>query len=195
MESLEWSVYNTHEMILMSHESRLLQVSIPETTLVASTSTDGTLRIWDCAKMESGKNISNRARQCYNRHVPLDGVAASGHNHCLATAARDGSVSVFNIEKQSMLASRNLSLEEEGSPVELVFCDLGPAPMLFYATSFGSIVGWDLRKPGNAVSFSSDLRQGLTTAMCVAGHESWLAAGTSSGVVTVWDLRFRLQVG
>ena len=36
--------------------------TIPDTTLFASTSTDGTLRIWDCAKME-GRNIANKARQ------------------------------------------------------------------------------------------------------------------------------------
>jgi WD40 repeat protein len=34
-------------------------VAVPETTLLASTSTDGTLRIWDCTKME-GRNIANK---------------------------------------------------------------------------------------------------------------------------------------
>ena len=77
----------------------------------------------------------------------------------------------------------------------MVFCDLWPAPLLFYCTTFGSIVGWDLRKPGHAVSFRQDLRHGLTTALSVAGEETWLAAETSSGVVSVcWDLRFKLQV-
>ena len=169
--------------------------SIPDTTLMASTSTDGTLRIWDVAKIESGKNnFANRARQVYNRHVPLDGLAASSHNNILSFAARDGSISVFNIEKQGMVGSRSINTEEEGSPVDMVFCDLGPAPLLFYCTTFGSIVGWDLRKPGHAISFKQDLRHGLTTALSVAAEETWLAAGTSSGVVSVWDLRFRLQV-
>ena len=103
-------------------------------------------------------------------------------------------MTVFNIEKQSMVSSRSVNLEEEGSPVEMTFCDLSSSPILFYATTYGSIIGWDLRKPGNAINFTQDLRHGLTTAMCVAGQETWLAAGTSSGVVTVWDLRFRLQV-
>ncbi len=34
-------------------------VAVPETTLLASTSADGTLRIWDCTKME-GRNIANK---------------------------------------------------------------------------------------------------------------------------------------
>merc|ERR550517_59223 len=50
-------------------------------------------------------------------------------------------------------------------------------------------------KPGYAVTFRQDLRQGLTTALTVAGQETWLAAGTSSGLVSVWDLRFKLKVG
>ena len=89
--------------------------SVPDTTLVASTSTDGTLRIWDVAKIESGRNIANKSRQVYNKQSPLDGVAASSHNQCLATAARDGAVSVFNIEEQRMVASRSINLEDEGS--------------------------------------------------------------------------------
>ena len=117
---------------LAEHTSGVTRLaSIPDTTLMASTSMDGTLRIWDVAKIESGKNnFAHRARQVYDRHVPLDGLAASSHNNILACAARDGSISVFNIEKQGMVAS----------------------------------------------------------------EETWLAAGTSSGVVSVWDLRFRLQV-
>ena len=89
-------------------------------------------------------------------------------NNTLACAARDGSISVFNIEKQGMVASRSIHTEEEGGPVDMMFCDLGPAPLLIYCTTFGHIVGWDLRKPGHAVSFKQHLRHGLTTALSVA---------------------------
>ena len=69
--------------------------------------------------------------------------------------------------------------------------DLATSPLLFY----GTIFGWNLRDPNkNAVTFAQDLRHGLTTEMCVAGEETWLAVGTISGIVTIWDLRFRLQV-
>jgi len=166
---------------------------IPETTLFATTSADGTLRIWDCAKME-GRNIANKARQVYNRSTPLDCLAAGRSNYSLGIAARDGSICVFNIEKQSSVASRNLNLEEDGTPVQLHFQDSLQPSLLFYTSSLGVTVGWDLRKPGNAFRFQTELRHGLTTAMCADDDEYWLVTGTSEGVVSCWDLRFGLQV-
>ena len=38
--------------------------------------------------------------------------------------------------------------------------------------------------------FDGDLRQGLTTALCLGTDETWAAAATSSGLVSVWDLRW-----
>lgn len=39
---------------------------IPDTMLFATCSDDGTVKIWDCEKME-GKNVANRSRLTYNR--------------------------------------------------------------------------------------------------------------------------------
>ena len=167
-------------------------VSIPDTSLFASSSSDGTLRIWDCAKME-GRNIVNKARQVYNRQTPLECLAASRTNFSLGIAARDGSICVFNIEKQSSVASRSIDLEEDGTPVQLHFQDTLQPALLFYTTSLGTTIGWDLRKPGNAMKFQTELRYGLTTAMCVDSEEFWLATGTSDGMISCWDLRFGLQ--
>jgi hypothetical protein len=78
----------------------------------------------------------------YNRHTALDGVTASKHHLALATAARDGAITVFNIEKQSMLASRTVDTKEEGAIMELIFHDVGNPPLLFYTSAFGRTVGW-----------------------------------------------------
>jgi len=169
--------------------------AVPETHLVASAAADGCVRVWDCARME-GRNVANKARQMYNRHngSPLASVAATQHNRVIASAAQNGSIALCNIEKQSLVASRQINTEEDGSPVDLLFCDLGSSPLLFYSTTFGTVVGWDLRKPGDAVRFECELRNGLLTAMAISGDESWLCAGTSNGVLSCWDLRFKLQV-
>ena len=68
-----------------------------------------------------GRNIANRARQVYNRQTPLDCLAAGRTNNSLGIAARDGSICVFDIEKQSTRASRTVNLEEDGTPVQLHF--------------------------------------------------------------------------
>lgn len=40
-------------------------VSIPDTNLFASSSSDGCIKIWDASKME-GRNIANRSRYCFS---------------------------------------------------------------------------------------------------------------------------------
>ena len=51
----------------------------------------------------------------------MDCLAAGRTNHSLGIAARDGSICVFDIEKQSTRASRTVNLEEDGTPVQLHF--------------------------------------------------------------------------
>ncbi len=63
-----------------------------------------------------------------------------------------------------------------------------------YATAFGSIVGLDLRSNSPAFRLENKLLDGLQTAMAVSPDQSWLASGTSSGVISLWDLRFQLPV-
>jgi phosphoinositide-3-kinase regulatory subunit 4 len=58
----------------------------------------------------------------------------------------------------------------------------------------GSIVGWDLRSPGNAWRLEHNLRQGVMTTLCLDPSQNWLAVGTDDGAHICWDLRFRLPV-
>ena len=85
------------------------------------------------------------------RGTHLDSLAASSQPQVLATGGRDGSVSLFHLEKQSTVGVRQVAIEEEGGPVELQFSQLSSSPILFYSTAFGSLVGWDMRKPGDAL--------------------------------------------
>ena len=62
----EWKPRGVLVAHLAEHTSGVTRLAaIPDTTLVASASSDGTLRIWDCAKMEQSKSIINRARQAW----------------------------------------------------------------------------------------------------------------------------------
>lgn len=59
---------------------------------------------------------------------------------------------------------------------------------------YGSLVGWDLRKPGTAWKLDNDLKHGVITSFCIDSQQCWAAVGTSSGYHTAWDLRFQLPI-
>ena len=41
----------------------------------------------------------------------------------------------------------------------------------------------------------NDLREGLQTSIAMSQDQSWFVNGTSSGMITCWDLRFQLPIG
>ena len=63
-------------------------------------------------------------------------------------------------------------------------------PNLHVAINFSPICGPKLESSMHVCRFDGDLRQGLTTALCLGTDETWAAAATSSGLVSVWDLRY-----
>lgn len=176
--------------------------------LFASTSTDGTVRLWDCNRLDGHQNI-NRSRQHYSANTPLNAVAACDAGQSLAVAGRDGALLVLRIDpnssKMALQQARHLDSnaridravkeQDDGPVVEMQAMDKGSQSLIVYATLYGAIVGWDIRMPGNAWRLESDLRNGVITSFTIdPTNSSWLAIGTSSGRHLCWDLRFRLKI-
>ena len=177
----------------------------PGGPLFASTSSDGTVRLWDCTKLDGHQNI-NRSRQLYSANTPLVAVAACDAGQSLAVAGRDGALLVLRIDsnssKMALQQARHLDSkaridravkeQDDGPVVDMQSMDQSS---VVYATLYGAIVGWDIRMPGNAWRLESDLRNGVITTFTIdPTNSSWLAIGTSSGRHICWDLRFRLKI-
>ncbi|XP_015367758.1 PREDICTED: phosphoinositide 3-kinase regulatory subunit 4 [Diuraphis noxia] len=173
-------------------------VTIPNTSMFASCSSDSCVRVWDCVKME-GKNIANRSKQVYNhQNGALYGMTTCRNNQSLATVSHSGSVVVLNLESNSnklgVMQIKQLDLQEDGCAVDISYLDSGSQMVLVYATVYGSLIGWDIRAPKLAWKVNNDIKQGIITAMCLDTRQSCLTLGTSSGYHTCWDLRFRLPI-
>jgi phosphoinositide-3-kinase, regulatory subunit 4 len=177
-------------------------------SLFASTSTDGTVRLWDCSKLDGHQNI-NKSRQSYSANTPLNAIAACDAGQSLAVAGRDGALLVLRIDSNSSKMAlqqarhldsntridRTVKENDDGPVVEMQAMDQGSQSLVVYATLYGAIVGWDIRMPGNAWRLESDLRNGVITSFTIdPTNSSWLALGTSSGRHLAWDLRFRLKI-
>ncbi|XP_046835084.1 phosphoinositide 3-kinase regulatory subunit 4 isoform X1 [Vespa crabro] len=174
-------------------------VSIPDSSLFASSSADGCIKIWDASRME-GRSIVNRSRQTYmHRGGPLVGLAVCEQGQSIASSAsQSGTVFILRIEpnssKMSVLYTRQLDIQDEGCAVDIQYLDSGSQSVLVYASLYGSLVGWDLRCPGTTWRLENDLKYGIITSFCVNSYQQWLTLGTSSGVHTCWDLRFQLPI-
>nr|XP_022913149.1 phosphoinositide 3-kinase regulatory subunit 4 isoform X1 [Onthophagus taurus] len=174
-------------------------VHIPDSSLFASASKDGFVRVWDCAKIE-GKNIANRSRQCYRfpGNPKLTGLAVCGNKGTMAASSVDGSVLVLQIDSGSSRLSlsevRHLDRKRDVKALELQYWDSGPQSVLVYSTLFGSLVGWDLRSPREAWRLENGIKRGYPTSFCVNSHQSWVTVATDFGYHITWDLRFQLPV-
>ncbi|KAG5888474.1 hypothetical protein JTB14_022104 [Gonioctena quinquepunctata] len=173
--------------------------ALPDTPFFASSSSDGSVRLWDCSRME-GKNIANRAKQHYKlgTGVNITGTAVCEGGQSLGVTCQNGTVNILRVDpsssKMSLVQSRQLNADEDGFAVDVQCMDSGSQSVLVYATLYGALVGWDLRAPGTAFRLENGLKNGVITTFCLDSHQSWLMLGTSNGNHVAWDLRFQLPI-
>lgn len=63
-----------------------------------------------------------------------------------------------------------------------------------YSTSTGDFACIDMRTRSKAFDVKRDLRKGYITSMCTDPFYTWLATGTSTGDIEIYDFRFMLPV-
>src|SRR5438128_892771 len=74
----------------------------------------------------------------------------------------------------------------------LFYLQIGAESILMYATTKGTVCGLDLRSMELSWSVENPRSHGVITAMVTDRSHNWLLVGTSRGILTLWDLRFRI---
>ncbi|KAF2363453.1 WD40 repeat [Trinorchestia longiramus] len=181
---------------LHEHTARIHRLcAVESTSLFASASHDGTVRIWDAQRTDKDTPI-NRSKGVYGRlGSSVRSLAACPSHHSIAAASDNGNIHVFRLDKLSMLCDRVLDKEEDVFAVDMAFYDTGCGEsVVVYASVTGGVVGWDLRQPGTAWRFNNGPKNGLITSLMVDRDSNFLAVGTNKGSITCWDIRFQLPI-
>ncbi|XP_055699019.1 phosphoinositide 3-kinase regulatory subunit 4 [Phlebotomus papatasi] len=204
-----WRLKGTLVAHLHEHRRAVTRLSPLKTfgSYFASTSVDGTVRLWDCNKLDGHQSI-NRSRQTYSANTPLYSLASCDAGQSLAVAGKDGTLLLLRIDPNSSKMALQQAIQfdpdpkydkanieaSDGPVVDMQPLDQGAQSLIVYTTLYGGIVGWDIRAPGYAWRLQSDLKNGVITTLCVDPTSSWLAVGTSGGRHSFWDLRFKLPI-
>ncbi|XP_036323773.1 phosphoinositide 3-kinase regulatory subunit 4 [Rhagoletis pomonella] len=193
-----WSLNGTMIAHLHEHSESVIRMTSlrPNGPIFASGSVDGTVRLWDCNKLNVNQGI-NRSRQVYSANTPIYSLVACDSGQSLAVGGKDGSLLIMRIDRNSskMALQQALHLDEDdqsdGPVVDMQTYDQS---VIIYATVYGAIVGWDTRVQKPVWRLENELQHGVITTICVDPAGSWLATGTSGGKHICWDLRFQLPI-
>ncbi|KAG8712873.1 Serine/threonine-protein kinase [Ceratobasidium sp. 423] len=185
-----------------AHDSRINGIAVsPDHIFFVSCSEDRTVKVWDTARLE--RNVTTKPRHVYTQHhAPVTCVCIIEGTHCFASAGEDGSLHVVRVHvsassslpKYGKLQSvREHRCDQLGEYVTwMAYFNVDGSPALLYTTNLSSIVMLDLRTMRVLRVLENPRHFGPITCACLDKRQSWLVIGTTSGVLTLWDLRFGL---
>ncbi|KAG9127307.1 Serine/threonine-protein kinase [Ceratobasidium sp. 392] len=185
-----------------AHDGRVNGLAVaPDHTFFVSCSDDRTVKIWDTARLE--RNVTTKPRHVYTQHhAPVTCICIIEGTHCFASAGEDGSVHVVRVHvnassslpKYGKLQSiREHRCDQFGEYVTwMTHFNADGSPALLYTTNLSTIIVLELRTMRVLRTFENPRHFGSITCACLDKKQSWLVVGTTSGVMTLWDLRFGL---
>ncbi|KYQ92802.1 putative protein serine/threonine kinase [Tieghemostelium lacteum] len=186
------------------HTSAVNEIQVSKDNLFfATASNDGTVKIWDCQRME--KSVTNKARLSYQQDGGrITSISICEKTHSIASASDRGSIHIIRVGMGGKQKSGNLKYtgfstvkrinELEGNIVGVEHFSTNSTSIVTYATSKGGIKGWDLRSQQQAFQLVNEASLGLIQALLIDPNRNWFVTGTSRGFITCWDLRFRIPL-
>lgn len=175
----------------------------PDHAFFITGSDDGTVKVWDTLRLE--RNLAHRSRQTYTHAegVRVISLCFVENTHTFVSAATDGSIHVVKVEHSlangtpkygKLRQVRQYDLRQGEHAVWLEHYKADTHSILLLATNLSRIVALDLRNMTELYTLENPVYHGVPTCFCVDKLGGWLCLGTSHGVLSLWDLRFRLRL-
>ncbi|TBU59830.1 hypothetical protein BD310DRAFT_1038276 [Dichomitus squalens] len=187
-----------------SHSDAVTGLAVsPDHIFFVSSSDDKTVKVWDTARLE--RNVASKPRHTYNQHharvkclCMLEGV------HCFASAAEDGSLHIVRVQvsqsgtlpKYNKLHTvREHRVDTPGEYItSMSHYGTDTSSNLIYATTHSVITILDLRTMRSLQRMENPRHHGPITCLCLDRKRTWIICGTSTGVLSLWDIRFGILI-
>ncbi|UJR33847.1 hypothetical protein I4U23_021270 [Adineta vaga] len=169
------------------------------TQFFATGDSKGAIRLWDINQFQKSL-IFRPSRAIRGTPSSVRGLAFTSDNNLnLASLNENGQLNIFDLSSATAdirepFYNLELNVADVGVPIDLKYFNTGSQDILALATSQGLIVGIDTRCSSPVFRFKNDLNHRLITALEVDELQSWLAVGTGSGFIDIWDMRFQLCI-
>lgn len=177
-------------------------VVAPDHNFFVTASDDGTVKIWDSARLE--RNVAFRARQTYKHggDVKVKSLCFVENTRCFVSGATDGSLHVVKVDSTTTAAKygklkvmREYQLPEpQEHAVWMEHFKSDNNSVLLVATTLSNIHALDLRTMKILYTLKNPVHHGTLSCFCLDRKHNWLVAGTSHGILDMWDLRFQLRL-
>ncbi|CAL9227315.1 unnamed protein product [Arabidopsis halleri] len=192
---------------LQEHRSAVNDIATSsDHSFFVSASDDSTVKVWDSRKLE--KDISFRSRLTYHLEGSRGMCTTMLRNSTqVVVGASDGVIHMFSIdhisrglgnvvEKYSGIVDIKKKDVKEGALVSLLnyTADSLSGPMVMYSTQNCGIHLWDTRSDLDAWTLKANPEEGYVSSLVTSPCGNWFVSGSSRGLLTLWDLRFRVPV-
>ncbi len=178
-------------------------VVAPDHAFFVTASDDGTVKVWDTARLE--RNVAHRSRQTHKHAsgAPIKSICFVENTHCFVSAATDGSVQVVKVDYASGVGAtkygklrvlREYQLPDGEYVVWSEHYKGEIKSVLMLATNLSRIVALDIRTMKLLYSLDNPVHHGTPTCFCIDKKHYWLLVGTSHSVLDLWDLRFQVRL-
>ncbi|CAK9092416.1 Serine/threonine-protein kinase VPS15 (Vacuolar protein sorting-associated protein 15) (AtVPS15) [Durusdinium trenchii] len=168
----------------------------PSTTLLSQKATTAEEREDQLLDRSNSRMMKQRQQQQQQQrleqHQLMEGDGAKdGVNDHQATVSSSSSQQQRNLASTTVL---ELDVHEEGGIRAVCHFPSAAQSFLTFASESGSIHGWDLRGRDRSWALRVGPQAGMITALVAPpeGDVLWLVAGTSRGLVILYDLRFEI---
>ncbi|RCH97242.1 Serine/threonine-protein kinase, partial [Rhizopus stolonifer] len=191
------------------HTGSINQLAISfDNLLFASCSDDGSVKIWDCSRLE--RNVTNRSKATYNQQGGrIKCLTFVQHTYSIAAASDNGSIHIFRVDIRNAgsalkfgkcITVREYQLMDEHAILMQHLTSnasntmTGSKSILMFATTKSTIYALDLLTMETIWKLQNNKSHGVITCMVTDPKHVWLLVGTMRGILTLYDLRFQIPL-